>query len=497
MTILLAVVASLTAGVAAIRWLRVAQREHYLAGAVARFAFRWWYSTPINLMLAGVAVAGAIGVWWQPSLGWLAITALVGPVGLPWTGRTAPLAATARMWRLIAGTGLLLAAAAAASFGTGHPAWAVASLVGCPLVVDLALLLLAPMEKRAGAAWVSRAAAKLEASGSRVVAITGSYGKTTTKGYVNHLLAGRFATVATPASFNNRMGLARAINEHLIPGTEVFIAEMGTYGPGEIAEMCKFVPPEVAVITSIGPVHLERFGSERAIVEAKREILRTARLAVVNIDHPLLAELAVEESSRRNVAAISGSDPRAAVSVVGGAVVVGGVEIGQVSAEVFGANLAAAIAVASFFEVSDAEVAARLPTLPGTAHRRQIIKSELGFTIVDDTYNANPAGALAALTTLQQIEPNGRRVVVTPGMVELGSRQVEENRTFAEAAAGVADDLLVVGLTNRRALVRGARSGPASITVVGSRDEAVAWVRSHLGPGDAVLYENDLPDHYP
>jgi UDP-N-acetylmuramoyl-tripeptide--D-alanyl-D-alanine ligase len=329
------------------------------------------------------------------------------------------------------------------------------------------------------------------------VAITGSYGKTTTKGYVHHLLSGRVSAVTTPASFNNRMGLARAINEHLIPGVAVFVAEMGTYGKGEIAELCEFVPPDVAVITSIGPVHLERFGSEEAIVEAKREILAKADVAVINIDHPLLARLADQEDGRLKVIRVSGLDVAADVSVVEGILRVEGQTVGSVGSEVFGSNLAAAAAAATQFGLGNDEIARRLPTLPVTPHRRQQSISERGFVIIDDTYNSNPAGAQAALASLCSVPGEGRRVVVTPGMVELGARQFSENSLFGRAVAERASDLLVVGRTNRRALVEGARGGAATVTVLSLRQEAVEWVRSRLGPGDAVLYENDLPDHYP
>ncbi|MGH9153676.1 MAG: glutamate ligase domain-containing protein, partial [Acidimicrobiales bacterium] len=115
-----------------------------------------------------------------------------------------------------------------------------------------------------------------------------------------------------------------------------------------------------------------------------------------------------------------------------------------------------------------------------------------------DTYNANPAGAAAALEALARHGSAGRRrVVVTPGMVELGPRQHEENARFAAAAAAVATHLVVVGHTNRRALLEGAAGGGARVVPVETRDQAVAWVRGHVGEGDAVLYENDLPDHYP
>ncbi len=123
---------------------------------------------------------------------------------------------------------------------------------------------------------MARAAARLRRVSPTVVAITGSFGKTSTKGYVAHLVAGTRSVVASPASFNNRAGLARAVNEHLADGTEVFVAEMGTYGRGEIAELCSWIRPDVAVITAIGPVHLERFGSEDRVLEAKAEILEDA-----------------------------------------------------------------------------------------------------------------------------------------------------------------------------------------------------------------------------
>ncbi|MGH9149428.1 MAG: glutamate ligase domain-containing protein, partial [Acidimicrobiales bacterium] len=119
-------------------------------------------------------------------------------------------------------------------------------------------------------------------------------------------------------------------------------------------------------------------------------------------------------------------------------------------------------------------------------------------TVIDDTYNANPAGAAAALAALQaHRSPAGRAVVVTPGMVELGPRQGEENAAFGAAAAAAATDLVVVGRTNRAALVEGASGGQAEVRVVERRADAVAWVRANLGPGDVVLYENDLPDHFP
>jgi UDP-N-acetylmuramoyl-tripeptide--D-alanyl-D-alanine ligase len=293
------------------------------------------------------------------------------------------------------------------------------------------------------------------------------------------------------------MGLARAINEQLTPGTEVFIAEMGTYGPGEIRELCNFVPPDVAVITAIGPVHLERFGSEEAIVESKAEILERARVAVLNIDHPSLAALAQRESGRLRVLTASVADPDASVAVIDRMVRAEEAVIGEIGSDSFPANVACAVAAALGLGVNREVLAGRLADLPIAEHRREVTRTERGVIVIDDTYNSNPAGARAALDTLVALDGGGRRVVVTPGMVELGGEQERANREWAQLAAEQATDLVIVGHTNRRPLVDGAGRRRAAVTVVGSRPEAVEWVRANLEAGDAVLYENDLPDHYP
>jgi UDP-N-acetylmuramoyl-tripeptide--D-alanyl-D-alanine ligase len=363
-------------------------------------------------------------------------------------------------------------------------------------LIDLSLLALMPLERAMGNRWVEQARSRLASSGARVVAITGSYGKTTTKQYVAHLLAGSFRTVASPASFNNRMGLARAVNEQLAPGTEVFVAEMGTYGRGEIAEMCSWTHPEVSAIVSIGPVHLERFRSEENIVAAKSEILEGVKAGVIAVDHPLLASLAREREGSIEVITVA-TRAGARVEVAGGRIEVDGQPLAPVPEQALEVNLGVAIGICLALGLAPHQVVGRLEGLPRPEHRQTVTRSERGFTVIDDTYNSNPAGARLGLERLVALSGEGRKVLVTPGMVELGPRQQEENRVFASAAAGMVDDILIVGSTNRASLLAGSSNGGASVTVVASRDEAVSWVREHLGPGDAVLYENDLPDPYP
>jgi UDP-N-acetylmuramoyl-tripeptide--D-alanyl-D-alanine ligase len=494
------------------RWLRVAQREHYLAGSVSRFARRWWGSGPLNLVLGAVGAAAALAsAWYSPAGFAAAVAAAVGPVGLTLRGRTSKLVWTGRLRRL-AGAGAVLAAIPIAGFAAlgWHPAFTAAALcaMGAPLLVDLALVVMKGPEARLLRPYVQQATQRLASVKPRIVAITGSYGKTTTKGYVAHLAAGSTSVVASPASFNNTAGLARAINDHLATGTKVFVAEMGTYGLGEIAAMCAWATPEIGVITAVGPVHLERMGSLERIARAKAEILERAQVAILNIDFPLLADLAQKaQDSGRIVWRCSSKSAEADVSVlpehgklhVRTSHLRGEMDLLVAAGpEVEPGNVACAVAAALSLGIPGEIVAARLADLPSPAHRRNASQSSNGVDVIDDTYNSNPAGAGAAVALLGVLaSPDGQKVVVTPGMVELGHIQAAENASFAAGAAEVATQLVVVGRTNARSLLMGASSAGLPTRRARNLAQAVSWVSAHLGPGDAVLYENDLPDHYP
>lgn len=488
---------------AGLRWLRIAQREHYLPPAVGRFSGRWWTAGYPNLALGAAAIVAAAAEW--PWTGAGVITAAIeghGPLGLGVRGITSPLVWTKRLVRVAITTAVLMVAVLAWSAAAGRAGIAAIGLVAMPIIVDVALAINLPLERALSEKWVTEAADRLKQVAPRVVAITGSYGKTSTKLYLAHLLEGRARVVASPASFNNRLGLARAVNERLSPGTEVFIAEMGTYGPGEIAEMCTWIPPEVAVITAIGPVHLERMRTEERILAAKKEILAPDATAVMGIDHPGLSRLAESESrAGRRVISCSGVGRPCAVAVDPGSgeVKVEGTRIGEVDLQAHHPlNVAAAVGAVLALGVDPGKVAPRLGTLPSPEHRLATVVNERGITVMDDTFNANPEGARSALRRLvENASPGGKRVVVTPGLVEMGPRRRIENRALGEAAAEAGTHLLVVGRTNRRALLEGARNGEARVLVLDNRLQAVRWARANLDRGDTILYENDLPDHYP
>jgi len=194
---------------------------------------------------------------------------------------------------------------------------------------------------------------------------------------------------------------------------------MGTYGPGEIRGLCDWLNPEIAVITAIGPVHLERMGSLDNIARAKAEILERARVGVINIDHPHLAGIAASYRERGGtLITCSTNDPDADVHVMAdgtkAAISVHGHPAGTVDMPgVFSGNAACAVGVALAFDIPASEVVARLANLPRPEHRQAVHSTENGITVIDDTYNSNPDGALSAITALASAAAGHRRVLVT------------------------------------------------------------------------------------
>ena len=489
---------------ASLRWLRVAQFEHYLPGSTLRFTARWVRSSPTNAALAAVAVASALVGLFAPGLLVVAgALLLVWPVGLGLRGRTRPLQWTRRLRTLAAvDVGLVAILFGVLAAVTDAKIGACVVALGAPAWVDVACAITRPIEGRLSLRFVRQAATRLRAIDPLVVAITGSFGKTSTKEHLRDIVGGARTVVASPASFNNRAGLSRTILEHLVPGTQVLIVEMGMYGPGEIADLCSWIRPEIAVITAIAPVHLERVGSVARIVEAKREILVGARCAILNIDSPELAALALEiEPTQRVVRCGSLSDHadivvRRVGDVCTIATPLGVIEVDIGDPGVEPTNLACAVAAALEIGLDLDTIRRGLGELRSPAHRCTVAESDGGVLVIDDTFSSNMEGSERALRVLAETG-TARRIVVTPGIVELGSRQYDENKALGEAAGKIADTVVIVGATNRAALRSGTRQTNCETLEVRHREDAVAWVRARAERGDAVLYENDLPDHYP
>ena len=341
--------------------------------------------------------------------------------------------------------------ALAAAYGglSGAVPAAVWSAIVVPLFVDVALAVLRPVEDLIAQRYVGRASAVLARVRPLVVGITGSYGKTTTKTYVAHLIAGDRSVVASPRSFNNRAGLARTVNEHLVPGTEVLVAEMGAYGPGEISALCRWLQPEVVVITSIGPAHLERFGTLDRTLSAKAEITSAARVVVLNIDDERLEGLAADAFPRPRRWSVPRDATRAPTLPFWSTPMASSYDsvesrrasscLAPGSPSPIRSNAACAAAVAVELGIDPEVVVRRLASLPGVPNRLQRYEAKAGYVVLDDTFNANPAGARHALDALAAEACEGRRVLVTPGMVELGRTQPAENSALAETGSRCCD----------------------------------------------------------
>jgi UDP-N-acetylmuramoyl-tripeptide--D-alanyl-D-alanine ligase len=493
--------------------LRIAQLDHYIRGSVLRTTSRWieaWRTPNVLLILIWfVSILAMLqGGNWQQIL--ISVSSLVGlliPYKMLWQrSRRAPVL-TPRLFRL-GGTAALIIATLVLFIGVTVD-WRIAfGLIHVLVIIgiELALFLTLPIESALSTKYVRRASQRLNEIRPMVIAITGSYGKTSTKEHARDLISQDRNTVASPASWNNRNGLARAVNEKLTVATEIFIAEMGTYGLGEIRDMCEWINPSIAVITAIGPVHLERMKTIDTIVRAKSEILDgPGKVAILNVDDPRLKGLAQSPPAGLGQIIRCSTDPATTAEVQLWSegertrVRIHGEDfaVEQLCEGVHPSNAALAVAIAISAGIPPSRVCSLIPRLRPTEHRAAPDVDGRGLLVVDDTFNSNPLGAEAALKQLLASDVVGRRVVVTPGMVELGPEQFRLNRDLAQHILDSGCWLVIVGRSNRRSLRAGSARGRDRVVEVDSRNSAVAWVRANLTGGDAVLWENDLPSHYP
>lgn len=340
-----------------------------------------------------------------------------------------------------------------------------------------------------------------------VIGITGSYGKTSTKFYLNKLLSAKYNVLMTPESYNTTMGVVKTIRGSLNATYEYFICEMGAKGVGEIKEICDIVHPKHSMITSIGEQHLETFKSVDNIIKTKFEIADciTDGMVFLNYDNNLIKEHRID----KNVISY-GFAPTSEyyadnikVTAKGTSFTVHhGEESGEFSTKLIGAhnvqNIVGAIAVANKLGVTFNELKNPVHRLEAVPHRMQILDKGTSV-VIDDAFNSNPAGAKAALDTLGLIE--GYKILVSPGMVELGEKEYELNKAFGKQAAEVCDFVIAVGEKQAVPIVDGLREAgyPEEKTFVAQNlNEALAKcdMLKTGGLKKIILLENDLPDNY-
>ncbi|PEN13352.1 Mur ligase [Longibacter salinarum] len=534
--LVLALLASLFAGWRTMRrvrfFLHVFQLETYKLDRFANWCTSHITDAVVRVShVAGVAIllAAAAGFAFLTP-GWVAAGAFV-----LWTGafisskryrstqQKKPLAFTSRMTRLAVTAGVVSAIPVVVGgwvgWGTGDASGAFWYLLGlfvadlaAPIWVAMAAGLMTPVETSIQEGYKRQARAKLqERSDLHVIGITGSYGKTSTKFILAELLRQKFNVLATPSSYNTPMGICIVVNNKLRPEHQVLVLEYGIRYPGDIEELTDIARPDTSVVTTIGIAHLETMGTQDAIAQEKGTLVEHTAPggpAVLNLDDPRVE--AMRERADGPIWGVSLEDhPDAKITASNISYDTSGTRFtvqddtgaeAEFRTRLLGrhnvVNILLAIAVARSMGLRLRAMAHAIRRVDPVEHRLEL-RQRGAITVIDDAFNSNPVGARNAVEILGQMN-GGRRVIVTPGMVELGERQWGENKQFGVHIAENKLDLAVlVGPDQTEPIREGLREAgfPEHQTkVFSSLFDAQEFLQTYLREGDIVLYENDLPD---
>ncbi len=386
-----------------------------------------------------------------------------------------------------------------------------------PGFLFVAAWVLKPVERIIQNGFKKQAREKLASlSHLKVIAITGSYGKTSTKFVIDAFLKERINVCVTPGSYNTPMGICKVINNDLDAAHQVLILEMGARYEGNIKELCDIAKPDMAVITNVGISHLETFGSKDVIAREKSTLARELKQGgtlILNGDDPRVKEMAGLRHDVKTV--LTGMDGQVQAFQIetgpngttflmrwlddDGLVV----EEEQISTRLLGShniqNLLLGAAVAREFGIRIKTIALAASRMEPVEHRLQL-KKQNGITVIDDAFNSNPVGAKNAVDVLDSFK-EGRKIIITPGMIELGEMEEFENEKLGKHIGNSGIDLVIlVGAERTKPIEKGIRSTEygrtLDVKIVSSLFEANDLLVSYARPGDVVLYENDLPDSY-
>jgi len=508
-----------------LRWL-LARSQRYImwralvfvgVAALTSFALSWFGQDSESIYLLIWGVTAVLGTWPERPKEVKKRFKL--------TQRAARLLITAFALAIIValGAAVTLNTAVAASDRTKFVVISGAGLVVfhlCPLALPVANFLMAPVEAGFRLMFLHQARRVLRQKKPIVIGITGSFGKTSTKHYLAHILSGRYQVLATPKSYNTLMGVCLSINNDLRHSGPVdyFIVEMGAYIEGEIRRICRLTHPQISIVTAVGPQHLERFGSLEATARAKYEIIEALPpdgVGVFNWDNHYVramyergypaTRIAVSWENAEHATQLRFLARKVEQTADGLSFEVVDTLFGeseQFSTRLIGkhniTNILLATAVARHLGMPLREIAMRVATLEPAEHRLQRRTLPGGITVIDDAYSANPVGARNVLEALALYQ-DGRRVLITPGMVELGPLYEQENQALGRLAAKVCTDIVLVGIEQTRPIQQGILEtgfDPEHLFVFDTREEAIAWFQRELRSGDTVLFLNDLPDTY-
>lgn len=384
-----------------------------------------------------------------------------------------------------------------------------------PVITEFANFINKPFENANNKKYVRRTIKTLnEADDLIKIGLTGSYGKTSVKEILRTILSVKYNVLSTPASYNTPMGICKSVRRY--DGTQdVFIAEMGARKPGDIKELTDIVNPDYGILTGIGNQHLETFGSQEAILDTKYELVKGVKeggTVIFDIDSENTYRLSerAKHDGRVNVVCAGVDGTRTTklycedvkTDVTGSTFLLcDGDKKLKVSTVLIGkhnvSNIMLAAAASYELGLSLEEIAQGIAVIKPIRHRLEVTKNEKGMTIIDDSYNSNVDGTIAALDVFSEFK--GRKIVITPGLVELGRMEDLENFRFGRRLAKIVDYAIIVGKPNAYKIRDGLLDGDfpyENIKIVSTLDEAVKHLSEISKEGDVVLFENDLPDKF-
>ncbi len=380
-----------------------------------------------------------------------------------------------------------------------------------PFFIFVAALITKPIEAYVHRHFIKLAKQKLsQMPDLTVIAITGSYGKTSTKFMIRDLLSERYAVCSTPGSYNTPMGICKVINNDLEAHHQVLVLEMGARYEGNIDELCDIAEPDISVVTNVGVAHLETFGSQDAIARTKSTLVKRTKAggkAVLNADDERVTAMAdIRDDLEYIFIGLESGDIRAGNIQYGpegmSFIVSDEKEEQEFTMQLLGShnvlNMLLAVGVAQSFGLRLTTMSMAASRMEPVEHRLEL-KSQNGITVIDDAFNSNPVGAKNAIETLAAFE-SGRKIIITPGMIELGDIQEKKNRAFGEQIGNAGLDLVIlVGQSQTEPIREGIAStgfDMENVKTVASLYEANRTMQDFASEGDVVLYENDLPDSF-
>lgn len=367
-----------------------------------------------------------------------------------------------------------------------------------------------PWEKSVYYYYFNKAKKKLKnMSNLKVIGITGSYGKTSSKNILSDILNIKYDCLPSPKNFNTTYGLMITINNHLDKFTEYFIAEMGAFKRGEIKTLCNFVKPKYGILTSIGTAHLDSFGSRENIQKGKFELIESLPsdgIAILNRDDEWQVSYKLKNNCKVLWIGIDNKDADVYATNIKlskdgtnfDCIFKGDNTLYHFETKLLGKanvyNILAGIMLGYALGITIEELKLGVLKVKPVEHRLEL-KKYLDINIIDDAYNSNPVGAKMAIDVLNMMP--GKKIVVTPGMIELKDKEYELNLEFGKQIALVADEVILVGKEQTKPIYEGLlleHFKENNIHIINDVKEAFQLMQKLKGKETYVLLENDLPD---